>query len=142
MRLLERGGVGRLAVPGDPAPTMRPVNFALQEGRIVMRTAHGALWAAAVARVRASFEFDEIRNEDHRTWNVIVTGELEALDAPGEVVGQPVNAWASSANGRSIALTIDVVSGRQVPDPHTLQALSSPARIGGRGCRRTSCRGR
>jgi uncharacterized protein len=60
MRLLERGGLGRIAVPGEPVPTMRPVNFALQDERVVMRTADGALWAAADAKVAASFEFDEI----------------------------------------------------------------------------------
>ena len=130
MRLLERGGVGRIAVPGEPVPTMRPVNFALEEGRIVMRTAHGALWEAAVAGVGASFEFDEIRNEDHRAWNVIVTGELEALDGAGEAGGRRVTAWASSPNGRSIALTIDEVSGRRVPDPHEMP-LSPPGRSPG-----------
>ena len=87
MRLLERGGVGRIAVPGRPAPTMRPVNFALQDGRIVMRTADPALSAAAAKALAASFEFDEIRNEDHRAWNVIVTGELEALDDDGDSTG-------------------------------------------------------
>ena len=75
-RLLECGGVGHVAVPGEHAPTVRPVNFGLVEGRIVMRTGDGALWAAARAHTPASFEFDEIRNEDHRGWSVIVTGDL------------------------------------------------------------------
>ena len=100
MRLLERGGVGRIAVPGEPAPTMRPVNFAVHDGRIVMRTSHGALWTAALGGVGASFEFDEIRNEDHRSWNVIVTGTLAALDAVDEPAARPVKAWAPSAGGR------------------------------------------
>ena len=117
MRLLERGGVGRIAVPGRPAPTMRPVNFALQDGRIVMRTADPALSAAAGKALAASFEFDEIRNEDHRAWNVIVTGELEALDDEG-LDGRGVNAWAPSEGERSIALRIADVSGREVPEPH------------------------
>ena len=117
MRLLERGGVGRIAVPGRPAPTMRPVNFALRDGRIVMRTADPALSAAAAKALAASFEFDEIRNEDHRAWNVIVTGELEALDDEG-LDGRGVNAWAPSEGERSIALRIADVSGREVPEPH------------------------
>ena len=66
---------------------MRPVNFALRDGRIVMRTADPALSAAAAKALAASFEFDEIRNEDHRAWNVIVTGELEALDDDGDSTG-------------------------------------------------------
>ena len=106
LRLLGLGGVGRIAVPGDRVPTMRPVNFALQGERIVMRTSDRALWAAAEAGVGASFEFDEVRNEDHWTWNVIATGSLEEL-----VVDAPVTLWAPSADERSLALTINDVSG-------------------------------
>jgi 1-acyl-sn-glycerol-3-phosphate acyltransferase len=115
IRLLGLGGVGRIAVAGARAPVMRPVNFALQGERIVMRTSDRALWAAAEAGVDASFEFDEVRNEDHWTWNVIVTGTLEDLGAAGQA---PVTLWAAGAEDRSLALTIDDVSGRQVPNPH------------------------
>src|SRR5215204_3481873 len=94
MRLLDSGGLGRIAVPGVAAPTMRPINFAVQDGRIVMRTADSALWAAAESQVAASFEFDEIRNEDHRAWNVIVTGRLETLTDSVEVGGRGVKVWA------------------------------------------------
>ena len=120
MRLLGLGGVGRIAVPGERVPTMRPVNFALQGERIVMRTSDRALWAAAEAGVGASFEFDEVRNEDHWTWNVIATGWLEEL-----AVDAPVTLWAPSADERSLALTITDVSGRQVPDLH---AAATPRR--------------
>jgi 1-acyl-sn-glycerol-3-phosphate acyltransferase len=113
MRLFGLGGVGRIAVPGEGVPTIRPVNFALRGDRIVMRTSDRALWAAAGARVDASFEFDEVRNEDHWTWNVIATGPLEQLAADA-----PVTQWAPSADERSLALTITDVSGRQVPDLH------------------------
>jgi uncharacterized protein len=91
MRLLAPGGVGRIAVPGERVPTMRPVNFALQGDRIVIRTSDRALWAAAEARVNASFLFDEVRNEDHWSCNVIVTGSLEELGddthAPRDALG-------------------------------------------------------
>ena len=125
MRLLERGGVGRIAVPGRPAPTMRPVNFALQDGCIVMRTADPALSAAASKALAASFEFDEIHNEDHRAWNVIVTGKLEALGDDGRLDGRAVNAWAPSEGERSIALRIADVNGREVPEPHVRPTVFS-----------------
>ncbi len=127
MRLLELGGVGRIAVPGERVPTMRPVNFALQDGRIVMRTSDRALWAAAEARVDAAFEFDEVRNEDHWTWNVIVTGSLGDVSDGTEA---PVTLWAPTADERSLALTIADVSGRQVPDLHAARIpayVSAPA---------------
>ena len=122
VRLLGLGGVGRIAVPGEGVPTIRPVNFALLGDRIVMRTSDRALWAAAEARVDAAFEFDEVRNEDHWTWNVIATGPLEELAAD-----VPVTLWAPSADERSLALMITDVSGRQVPDHHAAAKLAQPS---------------
>ena len=100
----------------------------LQDGRIVMRTADPALSAAAAKALAASFEFDEIRNEDHRAWNVIVTGELEALDDAARLDGRGVNAWAPSEGERSIALRIADVSGREVPEPHVPRRSSDSRR--------------
>ena len=57
-RLLATGGVGRVAVPGEP-PIVRPVNFAFDEDRIVIRTGAGELWSAACRSVRVTFEADE-----------------------------------------------------------------------------------
>ena len=126
LRLLERGGVGRIAVPGQSVPTIRPVNFALHDGRIVMRTSDNGLWAAAAAEVDAAFEFDEVRNEDHWTWNVIVTGALyEFTDADG-AQGAQVKVWAPSSHEHVLALTITEISGRQVPDPRE-DVLAIPA---------------
>jgi 1-acyl-sn-glycerol-3-phosphate acyltransferase/nitroimidazol reductase NimA-like FMN-containing flavoprotein (pyridoxamine 5'-phosphate oxidase superfamily) len=129
-RLLARGGVGRIAVPGEHAPTVRPVNFGLVEGRIVMRTGDGALWAAARARTPASFEFDEIRNQDHRGWSVIVTGDLVPFD-DNEGDELPVKVWAPGSKERVVALEIADVSGRRVPDPHAAPVSSRPARSAG-----------
>lgn len=119
LRLLERGGVGRLAVPGPSAPTIRPVNFALHDGRIVIRTTDNALGAAAAEGVDAAFEFDEVRNEDHWTWNVIVTGALHELHDGDDAGGVPVKIWAPSAHERVLTLTMTEISGRQIPDPRT-----------------------
>ncbi len=125
MRLLGLGGVGRLAVTGERAPTVRPVNFAIEDGRVVMRTGDGVLWAAASAGTAASFEFDEIRNEDHRGWSVIVTGDLVAMGENRSAV-LPVKVWTAGAKERVIALDIAEISGRRVPDPHTA-GWSQPA---------------
>ena len=63
-RLLATGGVGRVAVPGEP-PIVRPVNFAFDENRIVIRTGAGPLWSAACRSVLVTFEVDDVRNVDH-----------------------------------------------------------------------------
>ena len=144
LRLLERGGVGRLAVPGPAAPAIRPVNFAVHDGRIVMRTSDNVLCAAAGAVVDAAFEFDEVRNEDHWTWNVIVTGTLHHVGET-EAALAPVRLWAPSPHEHTLALSITEISGRQVPDPRKdlpaqavqpscpLDPLDTVARPPGRG---------
>ena len=130
LRILERGGVGRLAVPGEPVPTIRPVNFAFRNRRVVMRTADPALCAAAEAGVAASFEFDEIRNEDHRAWSVIVTGTLELLDEQADDDGPPVGMWVPRPDARVIALTASTLRGRQVPHPYDrLAPMRSPRAV-------------
>src|SRR6476469_5229603 len=63
LRLLAMGGVGRIAVHGEP-PVVRPVNFVLDDDRLVIRTGPGSLWRSASQRVLATFEIDGVRNVD------------------------------------------------------------------------------
>jgi uncharacterized protein len=79
LRLLEAGGVGRVALSGDP-PILRPVNFVLDDERIVIRTGPGSLWRSASERRLATFEIDGARNVDHRGWSVIASGRLALVD--------------------------------------------------------------
>ena len=46
-RHLDEGGVGRLAMRGAEAPELRPVNFAVRGGMVIMRTGDGSILAAA-----------------------------------------------------------------------------------------------
>src|SRR5687768_15838435 len=92
-RLLEAGGVGRVALSGDP-PVVRPVNFVLDGDRIVIRTGPGALWRAASPRTLTTFEVDGVRNADHRGWSVIASGRLSAVDPDDRVLRMPLRAWA------------------------------------------------
>ena len=80
LRLLEAGGVGRVALPGDP-PIVRPVNFVLDGRRIVIRTGPGSLWRAAGENRAVSFEIDGSRNVDHRGWSVLTSGPLTRVEA-------------------------------------------------------------
>ena len=114
-RLLGRGGLGRMAVGGDDGPpVMRPVNFAVDGDRLVVRTAEGALWDAALRGAPASFEVDEIRNVDHRAWSVIVSGKLADVPVDDHVRALPLRAWAPSVRDRYVELSMDEVSGRRL----------------------------
>jgi nitroimidazol reductase NimA-like FMN-containing flavoprotein (pyridoxamine 5'-phosphate oxidase superfamily) len=112
-RLLEAGGVGRVALPGEP-PLVRPVNFAFDGDRIVIRTGTGALWQAASAGAQATFEIDGVRTVDHRGWSVFASGPLRPLDADDRTRALPLRAWAPTGRDRFVALTIAELSGRRL----------------------------
>ena len=105
-----------------------------------MRTSDNVLCAAAAAVVDAAFEFDEVRNEDHWTWNVIVTGTLHHL-GDTEAARAPVQLWAPSPHEHTLALSITEISGRQVPDPRKDLPAQAVHPLDGEGSR-TRERGR
>ena len=113
LRLLEGGGVGRIAIAGQP-PIVRPVNFVLDRGRIVIRTGDGSLWRAASEQQLATFEIDGVRNVDHRGWSVLAGGPLARLATDERTVALPLRAWAPRGRDRFIAITIVKLSGRRL----------------------------
>ena len=84
--------------PGEP-PIVRPVNFAFDEDRIVVRTGAGALWSAACRSVRVTFEADGVRNVDHHGWSVLASGPLAPLAADDRVLAA-VQEGVDAANAK------------------------------------------
>lgn len=113
LRLLEAGGIGRIAVAGNP-PVIRPVNFVLDGERLVIRTGAGSIWRAASARRPASFEIDGSSNVDHRGWSVVASGRLDTLDTDEATLRLPLRAWAPHGRDRFVTVTIDEIGGRRL----------------------------
>ena len=49
-RRLAAGGVGILALAGVAAPVLRPVNFVLRKGAVILRTGEGRILEARIRR--------------------------------------------------------------------------------------------
>ena len=113
LRLLEAGGVGRVALAGDP-PVIRPVNFVLDGDRIVVRTGPGALAQSAAEQRLATFEIDHARNVDHHGWSVIASGPLSLVAADEDTLTLPLRAWARRGRDRFVAIHIAQLSGRRL----------------------------
>ena len=64
-RRLREGGVGRIAMRGDEAPELRPVNFVLRDDVLILRTGDGSIMTAARRSEAASFEIDGIDPFEH-----------------------------------------------------------------------------
>jgi transcriptional regulator with XRE-family HTH domain len=73
--LIERGGVGRIALTRHYAPVVMPVNFIVDDGDIVIRTTPGSQIAvAAGSHDRVSFEVDHLDEQLSQGWSVVATG--------------------------------------------------------------------
>ena len=111
---LRSGGVGRIALAGEGAPILRPVNFALHEGHVLIRTGEGSILEAARQRTPASFEIDGIDPVEHTGWSVVACGKLRGHEGPGDLV-PPLRAWASGRKDRLVVIQIDALSGLRIP---------------------------
>lgn len=111
--LLQPGGVGRLAWVERNHPVIRPVNFALDGRRLVIRTGNGTIHLAAASGRPAAFEVDSARNVDHTAWSVIVNGTLRlATDRAAREL--PLRPWAQLGADHFVEISIADLSGRRI----------------------------
>ena len=79
---LRRHRVGRIAVLDEGAPVVLPVNYRLVETSaptwLAVRTRSGNVVDRAATQV--AFEIDEVDEERHRGWSVLVRGTLHKVD--------------------------------------------------------------
>jgi nitroimidazol reductase NimA-like FMN-containing flavoprotein (pyridoxamine 5'-phosphate oxidase superfamily) len=113
-RLLGAGGVGILAMCGVAAPVLRPVNFAVHEGWVLIRTGEGQILEAAHGSEPASFAISEVDRLEHGGWSVIVTGKLAERSSLGDVADVPLRPWARAEKHHFVGLSIDQISGRRI----------------------------
>jgi nitroimidazol reductase NimA-like FMN-containing flavoprotein (pyridoxamine 5'-phosphate oxidase superfamily) len=118
LRLLQTDSIGRLAVLDGPAPTILPVNYALDGEDIVFRTDPG-LKLDAGPRSRASFEVDAFDRATRSGWSVVVSGRLEEVtryDAPrwARVQALAVDPWAGGDKSHWMRLVGTKVTGRRL----------------------------
>jgi nitroimidazol reductase NimA-like FMN-containing flavoprotein (pyridoxamine 5'-phosphate oxidase superfamily) len=113
-QLLRAGGVGILALSGVAAPVLRPVNFAVHGGWVLMRTGEGQILEAAHSAEPGSFVISEIDRFEHTGWSVVVTGKLSEHSAIGPLQDIPLRPWARDPKHHFVGLSIDELSGRRI----------------------------
>jgi nitroimidazol reductase NimA-like FMN-containing flavoprotein (pyridoxamine 5'-phosphate oxidase superfamily) len=113
-RRLRTGGVGILALCGVEAPVLRPVNFAVHENWVLIRTGEGQILEAAQGAEPASFVISETDRLEHAGWSVVVTGKLAERASLGEIGKIPLRPWARTEKHHFVGLSIEEVSGRRL----------------------------
>jgi uncharacterized protein len=120
LQLLAGVPVGRLIFTVDALPAVRPMNFALVDGLIVLRTAADSTVARKVDGMIVAFEADELDAAARAGWSVTVTGRAGLVTDP-EVVSRyrivPLVPWAPGTRDQFMTITTELVEGRRVSRP-------------------------
>ena len=114
--LLRRADVGRLAVSIGGRPDIFPVNFVVDHGSIVFRTAEGTKLAAAVLGRAVAFEIDGYDADAGNAWSVVVkgrAGEIERMQDVYEALDLPLFPWNAAPKHRFVRIEPEDVSGRR-----------------------------
>jgi transcriptional regulator with XRE-family HTH domain len=83
-RLIAPGGVGRIGLSTTTGPVVLPVNFAVVDGTIVIRTAGGTM-IEGHADEMVALEVDHIDDALHEGWSVLVRGQAHRVSHPAEL---------------------------------------------------------
>lgn len=112
---LRECSVGRLAVVHHDAPDIFPVNFVVDHGTVVIRTASGTKHDAARNHVVA-FEVDGHDLDTAEAWSVVLKGratEVYAVDEAIQIMHLPLFPWAPGAKPHLLRVTPDSITGRR-----------------------------
>jgi len=116
LRLLRGVTVGRLAVWVDDHPDIFPINYRVDHGTLVFRTADGTKLQAATADTPVALEADGIDSDSGIAWSVVVKGQAGAVKNPEEVLdtaGLLLFPWQAGKKEHFVRITPDTLTGRR-----------------------------
>jgi nitroimidazol reductase NimA-like FMN-containing flavoprotein (pyridoxamine 5'-phosphate oxidase superfamily) len=109
--------VGRIALSVGALPVVLPVNFAMLDDDVLIRTVPGSRLAAAASDAVVAFEADHVDPLGRSGWSVLIQGVASEITDPDEIerAGRiPLEPWLG-ANGHYLRIVSRFVSGRQMP---------------------------
>ena len=114
--LLSSVEVGRLAVAAAGDIDIFPLNFAVDGGALMFRTAEGTKLVEVVLAGRVAFEVDGYEPEHGRAWSVVLKGSAELLDRWDDIYHAqdlPLFPWNASPKERFVRIVPDAMTGRR-----------------------------
>lgn len=134
--LLSRHHFGRVAVTDENGPVILPVNYLVDRGSVVFRTAQGTKLDAAVRVDRVAFEVDEIDEAARTGWSVVVRGVLEEVADREELERlrlQPLEPFTGGERERFVRVWSASITGRRIAVPDAVPpGWFEPERLGHR----------
>jgi nitroimidazol reductase NimA-like FMN-containing flavoprotein (pyridoxamine 5'-phosphate oxidase superfamily) len=115
-RLLRAGVVGRVALSTPDGPHIIPVNYAVFEDTVVMRTSSYSILGTYGRNAMLAFEVDHLDHEHHVGWSVVARGRAWAEVEPSVIAGiraawRP-RPWATGNRNLYLRLRWETLTGR------------------------------
>jgi uncharacterized protein len=117
LRLMGQVRTGRIVYTRQALPAVELVNFALDDGDIVIRTDSGGGLAAATRGAVVAFEAGSVDAAAHAGWSVTVVGYSRAVTDGGEVLRLEqtgLSPWAPGKRDHFIRVSPTFVHGRRI----------------------------
>ena len=116
-RLLGARGIGRIAFDTAAGTAVLPVNYAVAQGTVVIRTGTGSL-IAAHGDGRVAFEVDHFDVELGQGWSVLVRGDAHRVLQPGEArnltEGCDLRPWPEGEHDLFVRIVPVQITGRRI----------------------------
>jgi len=121
MRLMGSVPVGRIVYTRQALPAVELVNFALDDGDIVIKTDASGKLAAATRGAVVAFETDSVDVTGHNGWSVTVVGQSRAV-ADAEEIRRleqlTLEPWVPGRHDHYIRISPTIVNGRRLGIGH------------------------
>jgi uncharacterized protein len=115
IRLIGSVPVGRIVYTRQALPAVELVNFALDDGDIIIRTDAGGKLAAATRGAVVAFEADSVDVHGHTGWSVTVVGQSRAVTDSEEIhhlEQSGLMPWAPGKHDHFIRVSPTIINGR------------------------------
>ncbi|MBO2446111.1 pyridoxamine 5'-phosphate oxidase family protein [Actinomadura barringtoniae] len=116
--LLGSAPLGRVVFTDQALPAVQPVNFALLDGDVIIRTSVDSKLSAAAEGAIVAFEVDDFDAAAHTGWSVVAVGEARVVRDPGEraeLDALPLRSWAPGERDQFIRIRLEMLRGRRIP---------------------------
>ncbi len=116
LELLRTREVGRLAVSITDHPDIFPINYVVDRGTVVFRTAEGTKLAASLLGRGVAFEIDGYEPDGGEAWSVVVKGfaiEIEKLQDLFDALDLPLFPWHAGPKHRFVRIEPVQITGRR-----------------------------
>ncbi|MEO3872074.1 pyridoxamine 5'-phosphate oxidase family protein [Nonomuraea sp. B12E4] len=122
LRLIEPGGIGRVAFNSALGCVVLPVNYKMHQGTVIFRTASGGPMDQDLRTglkgvdIKIAFEIDMIDEPKREGWSVLVHGAAHHVppEEMDEVAGCGVTPWAGGERQLYIRLVPCQITGRRI----------------------------